>query len=152
MEIVIAKAKNVRGSAQKARIPARIVKGMKVNEALSILKYMPKKAATDVYKAVKSAASNAVNNNGMNMDELYVHNIRVDQAFSLKRYKSGSRGMVNPIKKHFCNIYVEVAGAEKDKTEKKKTEVEAKAKPSKKVNKKTKPAKGATKQSKKDKK
>lgn len=143
MEIVIAKAKNVRGSAQKARIPARVVEGMKVTDALPVLEYMPKKAALDVYKVVKSAAANATNNNGMNIDNLIVKSVRVDRAFGLKRYKSAARGMARPIKKHFCHIMVELVDSSKvqRKEVKKavsKTESTKKAKATKKTAKKTK--------------
>ncbi len=105
---VIAKAKNIRGSARKARIPADVVRGMMVDEALAILEYMPKKAAADVYKVVNSARANAIHNYNMNPERLKISNIQVGQGMKLRRIKPKSRGMASVINKQFNNITVEV--------------------------------------------
>ncbi len=116
---VIAKANRVRGSARKARIPADVVRGMMVEEALAILEYMPKKAAADVYKVVHSAKANAVHNYNMDPEKLKIDKIQVGESMRLRRIKPKSRGMASVIQKHFCNISVELVekGAE-DKGEK----------------------------------
>ena len=124
MKVVTATAKNVRGSARKARIPAQIVKGMYVSEALPVLKYMPKKAAHDVYKVIHSAMANAVHNYDLKEEHLIIKNIRVNQSFGLKRSRSAARGMARPIKKHFCHICVEII----DSTETEKQPVRSDAK------------------------
>lgn len=108
MKTIVAKAKNVRGSAQKARIPAMIVKGMTVTEALPILEYMPKSAAKDVYKVVNSAKANAVHNNNLDEDNLFIKDVRVDKSASYRRMKAGSRGGAIFFHKHFCHITVEL--------------------------------------------
>ncbi|GAB4285154.1 MAG: hypothetical protein Kow0081_2810 [Candidatus Dojkabacteria bacterium] len=105
---IVAVAKNVRGSARKARIPAEVVKGMLVEEALPVLKYIEKSAAKDVWKVINSAKSNAIHNYGVAPENLVIENIRVDKGMRLRRYKAGSRGMARPIHKHFCHITVEL--------------------------------------------
>jgi large subunit ribosomal protein L22 len=101
---VRAVAKNVRRSPQKVRLVVDVVRGRSVNEALAILSLMPQHAAVDVYKVVKSAASNAQNNFELNPNELYVHRIFVDEAPTLKRFKARSHGRVAPRLKRASHI------------------------------------------------
>jgi large subunit ribosomal protein L22 len=93
---VRAVAKNIRRSPQKVRLVADNVRGRSVREALAILSLMPHAAARDVYKVVKSAASNAENNFELDADDLYVHRIYVDEGPTLKRFKARSHGRVAP--------------------------------------------------------
>ena len=104
--LITAKAKFVRGSAKKARIPVDIVRGMMVDKALPYLDYMPKALAKDVYKVVASAKSNAVNNFNLNPSDLVIYDIRVDSANIIRRFKAGSRGRNKPIKRQNCHIVV----------------------------------------------
>jgi large subunit ribosomal protein L22 len=108
-KIVIAKAKNVRGSAQKAKIPADVVRGMMVEQAMDILEYMPKKAAKDVQKVLASAAANATHNYEMDVENLRIKDIRVDKAMKIRRIKPKSRGMASVIHKHYSHITVELS-------------------------------------------
>lgn len=93
---VRAVAKNIRRSPQKVRLVVDNVRGRSVNEALAMLAFMPQSAARDVYKVVKSAASNAANNFDLDVDDLYVHRIYVDEGPTLKRFKARSHGRVAP--------------------------------------------------------
>jgi large subunit ribosomal protein L22 len=135
--------KYVRSSAQKTRIPADIVRGMRANDALEILEHMPKKAAMHVFKTVKSALHNATHNHEMNTDNLVISEIRIDEGVRFKRYKEGSRGSYNPFVRPTCHISVileETGGSVKEesknkeekksenKKQKKETKVEEKPK------------------------
>ena len=93
---VRAVAKNIRRSPQKVRLIVDPVRGRSVNEALAMLAFMPQAAARDVYKVVKSAASNAANNFDLDVNDLYVHRIYVDEGPTLKRFKARSHGRVAP--------------------------------------------------------
>ena len=64
-------AKNIRISADKARLVADLIRGKKVDEAMSILKNMNKKAARVIEKVLTSAVANATNNHNLNKDKLY---------------------------------------------------------------------------------
>jgi large subunit ribosomal protein L22 len=68
-------AKYVKMSPVKLQPVADLVRGKKLSEALTILKFTPGKGAQLVEKVVKSAAANAENNFDMNPDELYVAEI-----------------------------------------------------------------------------
>jgi large subunit ribosomal protein L22 len=89
-------AKNIPRSPQKVRLVVDAVRGRTVNEALAILSLMPQTAARDVYKVVKSAASNAENNYELDINELYVYRIFVDEGRTLKRFKTRSMGRAAP--------------------------------------------------------
>jgi len=93
---VRAVAKNVRRSPQKVRQVAGAVRGRSVSEALALLQLMPQASARELYKVVKSAASNAENNYEFDVKELYVHRIYVNEGPTLKRYKARAYGRTAP--------------------------------------------------------
>jgi large subunit ribosomal protein L22 len=93
---VRAVAKNIRRSPRKVRLVVDQVRGRSVNEALAVLQFMPQAAARDVYKVVKSAASNAENNFDLDINDLLIYRIFVDEGPTLKRFKARSHGRVAP--------------------------------------------------------
>jgi len=99
-------------SAYKVRLLVNLVRGKKVDEALSILKFTPTPNARVVAKVIKSAAANAENNFQMSPSDLKVVKIYADEARTLKRFKPRSRGAVSPILKRSSHITVVVAGEE----------------------------------------
>ena len=111
---VRAVARNIARSPQKVRLVADVVRGRPVNEALAVLSLMPQVAARDVYKVVKSAASNAENNYELDINTLHLHRIYVDEARMLKRAKSRSYGRAAPRLRRFSHItaIVQDKGAE----------------------------------------
>lgn len=120
MAKVVAIAKNVKGSVQKIKIPVDVVRGMQVDYALSVLEYMPKRAAKEVWKVVKSAQANATHNQNLKSEDLYIHEIKVDKGNGFRRYRPGSRGNANPMYRYFSNISVVLSDEQKapEKSEK----------------------------------
>lgn len=106
---VAAKLKGARLSAQKARLVADQVRGKPVEDALNILTFSPKKAATIIRKALESAIANAEHNQGLDVDELRVSTICVDEGPTLKRIKARAKGRADRILKPTCHITVMVA-------------------------------------------
>lgn len=100
--------RQIRISPKKANLVAGMVRGKKVEEALAILKFVPKKGADILYKVVQSAASNAKNNFKQPIEELYITQILVTKGPTYKRSVPISRGRVHPIRKRTCHITVEV--------------------------------------------
>jgi large subunit ribosomal protein L22 len=85
--------KNLGMSPKKVRIPAEVVRGMSVAEALSTLEFMQKGAAPHVAKVIKSAASNVLNNGAGDISNLYISEIRVDKGnYRLKNYHPRAKG------------------------------------------------------------
>jgi large subunit ribosomal protein L22 len=109
---VRAKVKNTGLSAIKVRPLVNMVRGKRVDEALTMLKFMPTPKAKVIAKLVKSAAANAENNFQMDPADLKITRIFVDEATSLRRYKARSRGRISPIRKNSSHITVVVAEQE----------------------------------------
>lgn len=109
---VRAVAKDVGVSASKVRLIVDMVRGKKVEEALTLLRFTPTPTARAVSKTVKSAAANAENNFQMSPSELRIVDIRADGARMAKRYKPRSRGRASPILKRSSHITVIVAEEE----------------------------------------
>ena len=90
-------AKDTGISPRKVRPLVDMVRGRKVDEALTMLKFAPTPTARVVAKVVKSAAANAENNFQMSTSDLKIVNIFTDEARTLKRHRARARGRVAPI-------------------------------------------------------
>jgi large subunit ribosomal protein L22 len=106
-----ANLRGVRLSAQKGRLVADLIRGKKVDQALNILTFSPKKGAVIIKKVLESAIANAEHNDGADVDELKVATIMVDKATSLKRFTARAKGRGNKIEKQTCHIAITVADA-----------------------------------------
>ena len=105
---VSAVLKGVRISPQKARLVVDSIRGKKVDKALDILTFSPKKGAEIVKKVVESAIANAENNNGADIDELAIKTIYVDKGTVLKRQRAGAKVRGKRIIKPTSHITVTV--------------------------------------------
>jgi large subunit ribosomal protein L22 len=103
-----ASVRGVRLSVDKGRLVADMIRGKKVDQALNILAFTPKKAAVIIKKAVESAVANAEHNDGADIDELKVTSIYVEQGATLKRFSARAKGRGNRISKPTCHIFVTV--------------------------------------------
>jgi len=110
---VRAVAKDVGISPQKVRLVINMVRGKKVNEALTILSFLPTPTAKAVAKTIKSAVANAENNFQMSPADLRITDIFADQGHTLKRFRPQSRGRISPILKRSSHITVFVNEEEK---------------------------------------
>ena len=106
---VRAVAKDVGISPQKVRLVINMVRGKKIDEALTVLSFLPTPTAKAVAKVIKSAAANAENNFQMSPADLKVVDIFADQGHTLKRFRPKSRGRISPILKRSSHITVFVA-------------------------------------------
>jgi large subunit ribosomal protein L22 len=111
---VTSKLRYARISPQKCRLVADTVRGKPVGNALATLKFMPKKGAEIVRKALDSAVWNAQNNNGLDIDDLKVERIYVDAAPVLKRFAARAKGRGARIVKRNSHITVVVGDGKKD--------------------------------------
>lgn len=111
METAHATLKQYRQSPRKVRLVADLVRGKKIPTALAHLSNLPKRATTAIKKLLDSAVANA-KNKGLNEENLFVKEIRVDEGVTLSRWQAGSRGRGMPINKR--TSHVKVVLAEKD--------------------------------------
>jgi large subunit ribosomal protein L22 len=105
-------AKDTGVSPRKIRLLVDMVRGKKVEEALTILSFTPSPLARVVIKVVKSAAANAENNFQMDPADLKVVSIYADEAKPMKRFRAVSRGRAHHIIKRSSHITVIVAEAQ----------------------------------------
>jgi len=99
-------AKTVRISPRKVRLVVDLIRGKSVGEAISILRLSNQGSSVAIEKVVKSAVANAVNNNNLNKDLLYIKKAFVDEGITMKRYRPRAKGSGNQILKRTSNITV----------------------------------------------
>jgi large subunit ribosomal protein L22 len=98
-------------SARKARLVTQLIAGHSVQEAMDILKFTRKRAATMIDKVLKSALADA-DEQQADVDNLYIAEARVDDAgvrIGTKRWMPKDRGRAHPISKKACHIHITVA-------------------------------------------
>ena len=74
--------------------------------ALGIVTYNPRYASTLIKKLLESAIANAENNNGMNVENLYVEECYANQAPTMKRIRPRAQGRAYRIEKRTSHITV----------------------------------------------
>ena len=93
-------------SPRKVRLVVDSVRGLGANEALNLLKFMPKAAAGPVSKAIRSAIANAEENQGWSRDDLIVSEIKADEGPRRQWRRFGARGRFKPMVKRSSHITV----------------------------------------------
>ena len=107
----VAREKYVRMSPQKVRQVLELIKGKNVDDALTVLHFTSKRAATSVEKALRSAVANFFNNEEAGqipLSDVYVKNVSVDQGPTLRRFRPMSMGRVGRIRRKTSHITVVV--------------------------------------------
>jgi large subunit ribosomal protein L22 len=105
-----AQAKYIRISPQKVQVIVPTIKGRKVEEAIAILQFMPRKGARILQKILHSAVANAEQNK-VDIDTLVVKTVLVDGGPTLKRFMPRAMGRATPILKRTSHITVYLAEA-----------------------------------------
>ncbi len=103
---VAAKLKFARLSPQKTRLVCDQIRGKKIDEALDLLKFSPKRPAAVLKKVLDSAIANAEHNHGADIDELKVSAVYADQGPTYKRMQAKAKGRGSRILKPTCHITV----------------------------------------------
>ncbi|MBE0617588.1 MAG: 50S ribosomal protein L22 [Proteobacteria bacterium] len=96
----------LRIAPRKVRLVADLVRGKPVQDALSALRFTPKSASMPVRKLIESAVANAENNHGLDIDTLWVREIRVDEGPTLKRFRPRAQGRAFQIMKRTSHVSV----------------------------------------------
>ncbi len=108
---VQAVARNLRVSPQKLNLVAAMIRGKKVQTALTELEFSRKRIAGDVRKCLMSAVANAENNHGLDVDDLVVSEAFVGKNLVMKRFHARGRGRSGGIIKPFSQLTVIVREA-----------------------------------------
>ncbi|MCL6450980.1 MAG: 50S ribosomal protein L22 [Acetobacteraceae bacterium] len=101
-------ARFIRIAPRKVRTVAALIRGRPVEEALSILRFVPRRASRLLEKVVLSALANAEHNLNLKRGDLVVAVANVDQGPTLKRWHPRQRRRAYPILKRSSHITVVV--------------------------------------------
>ena len=91
-------------SAQKLRLVCDQIRGRDVEEALTILTFMPHKGSDLVLTLLKSAISNAEENFELNSQDLFIADLQANEGPSQRRVKAGARGRYKPRVKRTAHL------------------------------------------------
>ena len=112
-DVLVAKAvlRNIRSTPQKARRVVNIIRGERVDVALTTLKFAPQEIGDDLYTLLNSAVANAKQKNPALRDssELWVAEATVDEGFTLKRFRPRAQGRGFTIRKRTSTITLTVS-------------------------------------------
>ena len=108
----IAKVRMLRTSPQKLNLVAGLIRGKKVDKALSDLTFSKKRIAIDVKKCLQSAIANGENNHNLDVDELIVAEAYVGKNLTMKRGRPRARGRLGKIVKPFAELTIVVRQVE----------------------------------------
>jgi large subunit ribosomal protein L22 len=104
--------RNLRVSPRKLNLVAEMIRGKKVDAALSDLEFSRKRIARDVRKCVMSAVANAENNHHLDVNDLVVSEAHVGKNIVMRRFHARGRGRMSPIEKPFSQLTVVVKEVE----------------------------------------
>jgi len=104
-----AKLSMIRISPRKVRLVADTIRTKSVANAIASLHNTNKDAAEPVLKLLNSAIANAVNNNGMDADKLFVKTIFVNEGPTLKRFRPRAHGRAYEILKRTSHVVIVVS-------------------------------------------
>lgn len=100
--------KYVRLSPRKVRLVVDQIRGKGVEEALNILKFVPKRSAGIIAKTLRTAIANAENTQNVDVDRLYVKHAKVDEGGMWKRFTPRAQGRATRIRKRLSHIVIVV--------------------------------------------
>ena len=102
----MAKARMLKTSTQKLGLVAQLIRGKKVEKALTDLTFSKKRISDDVKKCLQSAIANAENNHNLDVDDLIVSEAYVGKNLVMKRGRPRARGRFGKIMKPFSEITI----------------------------------------------
>ena len=108
----MAKLRMLRTSPQKLNLVAAMIRGKKVDRALTDLTFSKKRISEDVRKCLQSASANAENNPNLDVDELVVAEAYVGKNLVLKRGRPRARGRFGALRKPFSELTIKVREVE----------------------------------------
>lgn len=102
-----ASLQNYHQAPRKVRLLAGLVRGKKIEEAVTRLRFLPKRAALPMTKLIQSAVANALNKDGkVKREDLYIKKITVDKGMVFKRFRPGAHGRAFPFRRKTSHVAV----------------------------------------------
>ena len=98
-----------RMSAYKARQVLDQIRGLDADRARETLDLGDREAAAVIGKVLASAVANAVHNDGLDAEDLFVSACYADEGSTLKRWRPRARGRATRIRKRTCHVTIIVS-------------------------------------------
>jgi large subunit ribosomal protein L22 len=95
--------KNYRQSPRKVRLVAGLIKGKSVVQAVAELDFLAKRAGLPIKKLLLSAVANA-KQKGIEMENLFIKELRVDKGITMKRMMPAAMGTGHRINKRTSHL------------------------------------------------
>ena len=111
----MAVGRNIRVSPRKLGVVAGLIRGKRVEAALSELAFSKRRIAKDVKKVLQSAIANAENNHQLDVDRLVVAEASVGKGLVMRRFHARARGRGAGIQKPFSHLTIVVREREEEK-------------------------------------
>ena len=108
----MAKLRMLRTSTKKLNLVAAMIRGKKVDKALTELTFSKKRISDDVRKCLQSAIANTKNNHNLDVDELVVAEAYVGKNMTLERGRPRARGRFGKIMKPFSELTIKLRQVE----------------------------------------
>lgn len=109
----IARVRNLRGSARKARLVIDLIRGKSVPEAQKILALSRQKAAYHIKKLLVAAIANAQQKEAhIDTSKMFVSKAFADEGPVMKRTRPRAQGRATLIRKQTCHITLEISDIE----------------------------------------
>ena len=109
--------RGTKGSPKKFSAFLRVIRGLRVDDALIQCDLSPKRVAKTVGKVIQSAVGNAVNNQGLDRERLVIDTATVSKGQYLRRVSMHGRGRAGVM--HRPRSHVAIALVESDDVERK---------------------------------
>ena len=109
-----ATVRHLRMNSKKVKLLTGRIRGKSLQDALAIVEYSSNAAAQPIKKLLDSAAANAVNNNGLNPERLYVAEINATEGPTMKRIRPRAKGAASWILKRSSHINVVLRESEEE--------------------------------------
>lgn len=94
----------LRVSPRKVRVVAGAIRGEAVGKAMDYLTFSKRGCAKPLAKLLKSAIVNASSEKGVDVDNLFIRELKVDAGPTMKRWRPRARGMATPIMKRTSHV------------------------------------------------
>ena len=90
---------------RKARLVAQLIRGKRIDDAMTALAFSKKRAAWYFKAVLKSAIANAEEQEA-NVQSLYISESWADEGPTMKRWRPKDRGRAHPIMKRTSHLHV----------------------------------------------
>lgn len=107
-----ATAKFLRVPPRKARRVVDVIRGKRVDRALTLLRFTTLEAGKAIEKILRSAVANAENNNSMKPENLVIAKATVDGGPAFKRVEARARGQAGFKRKRMSHVTIVVTDGE----------------------------------------